>query len=159
MQAPGGFRDDRELVRDEIDACSREPTSERLPDARVPLQRLQTLVEIPWMLREAGEQAFLRSHEVERVQQVPLCDLRVAAVINQQPIAGGDFLNDEFDTIPARNHIARRKLHPHQRRGLKGISAGFLCCGKTNLNPVAIDRANDAEPESGFGSGNPSLAG
>jgi len=64
MQPAGGFGNDGELVRDQIDAGSGEAASRRLADERVPVERLKSLVEIPGMVRDAGEQAFFRADEV-----------------------------------------------------------------------------------------------
>lgn len=70
----------------------------------------------------------------------------------------GNFFNGYLTTIPVRYHIARLEADPHQRRRLKGISAGFLGSGKADIHAPAIESMNPPKTERRFRSGNPPLS-
>lgn len=67
MEPAGGFRDNGELMRNQINTGPNEATGGRLSNARIPIERLKALVKITRMIAEASEQAFFRADEVQRV--------------------------------------------------------------------------------------------
>lgn len=95
VEAAGDFRDDGELVGDEIDTSAGEAAGRGAADFCVPAECFEALVEVAWAVDEAGEEAFIWTDKGEGVEEVGLVDGEVFPVVGEEVVFLGDGLDSE----------------------------------------------------------------
>ena len=147
VEAPGGFGGDGKLMRKEVDTGTGEAARGSLADARVPLERLESVLEVLRWVAQPGEQALVRTNEIERVEQRGLNKLSVATVVGENAVAGGNSLDGELMPVPVGDHIARAKADADEWRGSEGVGADLLGGRKMDLDLIAFHGTDQAKTQ------------
>ena len=157
-EAAGGLGGDGHLVRNEVDAGAGVSAGRRLADARVVREGLEPELVAAVVVGVAGEEAVLGLDEAQRVEELLLGNLGIAAVVDDQAVAFLGRVDRELRGVLVLDAVAGFEAGPQQRRGGERVHAHLLGGGETDLNAVAFGGNDKAESEFGFGTADPSLS-
>jgi hypothetical protein len=115
------FGSDIKLVGQQIDSPAQESSYGRLPSAVLMLESGNSQVKNIGRIELACKQPFLRLVEADRIAQVLLVELLLAALVSQQAVLFGERLDREGLAFAVLNRIANPETHAPQRSIVAGI--------------------------------------